>query len=607
MVSIDDLTAEQRSIVDASCDSRVLVTAGPGTGKTHVLIDRLARLISDEGLNPAQGVLVLTFSRSAVKSIRDRVITLAHDVRYVRVSTFDSFATRLLRSEDPDGSWLDRDYEGRIEAATGLILAREDLPEIDEVRHIFIDEVQDLVGSRFRLVKSLLEHVGSGFTIFGDPAQGIYDFQLPPGPERQEGSRKFYRWLRERFPDLIEASLTKNFRAQRVSAQLALWAGEALNARGTACEEAYDKLLEIVRDLPSLGGASSAAAALRRVRDRTAVLCRDNGQALLVSRALYEANVEHVLQRESGDRPVVSWLARLLFGLGSVRVTKANVAARAGKLPDLKLDPDRIWSLMKRLDPGRHDDIQLRRVNRCVATGDVPDDLLQVNDVAVTVSSIHRAKGLEYAQVAIVEPPDYRDEKWSPCEEARLLYVALTRASMYYYMLASPEGIGLSSQKNPEHRWVRRLPFRSGYASMTLDVEVRGGDVDNAALPGRLPGLTTGDPVSEFEYLAEEVRVGDPLVLNRMREGAAASPYPVYTIEHRGRAVGVTNKRFGMVLRKTIDISKTKGVPERILDCRVDCVASVAGDPALSRSVGLGESGLWLQVRPCGLGKLKWA
>ncbi len=48
------------------------------------------------------------------------------------------------------------------------------------LRHVVLDEVQDLVGDRAELARALLQVVGPecGFTALGDPMQGIYDWQL---------------------------------------------------------------------------------------------------------------------------------------------------------------------------------------------------------------------------------------------------------------------------------------------------------------------------------------------------------------------------------------------------------------------------------------------
>src|SRR6202023_2450033 len=67
-IHLDELTIRQQEVVDAPVDARLLITAGQGTGKTYVLIRRLARLVTEEGLSAAQEVLALSFSRNAVKN-----------------------------------------------------------------------------------------------------------------------------------------------------------------------------------------------------------------------------------------------------------------------------------------------------------------------------------------------------------------------------------------------------------------------------------------------------------------------------------------------------------------------------------------------------------
>ena len=45
------------------------------------------------------------------------------------------------------------------------------------MRHVLVDEIQDLVGPRAQLVMALLRLADAGFTLFGDPAQAIYGHQ----------------------------------------------------------------------------------------------------------------------------------------------------------------------------------------------------------------------------------------------------------------------------------------------------------------------------------------------------------------------------------------------------------------------------------------------
>jgi hypothetical protein len=102
----DRLTGAQKQLVRADEVSRALVLAGPGAGKTHTLIRRLAHLIEVQGLSPFTDILVLSFSRATVGEIRDRLELLMDEsdksetLAYRNIRTFDSFATRLIAAAE---------------------------------------------------------------------------------------------------------------------------------------------------------------------------------------------------------------------------------------------------------------------------------------------------------------------------------------------------------------------------------------------------------------------------------------------------------------------------------------------------------------------------
>ena len=92
----------------------------------------------------------------------------------MRSATFDSFATRLLETYG-DVSLDGTDYDRRIALAVELLDARA-IDELTEIRHVLVDEAQDLTGVRADFVLKLLEVTDCGFTVFADQAQAVYDF-----------------------------------------------------------------------------------------------------------------------------------------------------------------------------------------------------------------------------------------------------------------------------------------------------------------------------------------------------------------------------------------------------------------------------------------------
>ncbi len=92
-----DLNPAQRAAVTASLDPQ-LVVAGPGTGKTRVLVCRAAHLIEQENLTPSHLVLV-TFTRRAAQQLTDRLTDLVGpEAQHVRAGTIHHFCYETLRA-----------------------------------------------------------------------------------------------------------------------------------------------------------------------------------------------------------------------------------------------------------------------------------------------------------------------------------------------------------------------------------------------------------------------------------------------------------------------------------------------------------------------------
>jgi ATP-dependent helicase/nuclease subunit A len=95
---------EQRAAVDAR--GEVFVSAGAGTGKTTVLVERFVRAVCDEGLD-VESVLVITYTRKAAGELRARIRAalnargrsdLARRLDGAWISTIHGFCSRLLRA-----------------------------------------------------------------------------------------------------------------------------------------------------------------------------------------------------------------------------------------------------------------------------------------------------------------------------------------------------------------------------------------------------------------------------------------------------------------------------------------------------------------------------
>ena len=112
------LTEEQAANI-AMDEDVTLVLAGAGTGKTAVITGKIAHLVRNRGV-PPEAILALAFNRKAALEIRER---LPEDLRATHVSTFHSFALRVVASQDtaPTISKLAQDDFAYSKAIDGIL------------------------------------------------------------------------------------------------------------------------------------------------------------------------------------------------------------------------------------------------------------------------------------------------------------------------------------------------------------------------------------------------------------------------------------------------------------------------------------------------------
>ncbi len=185
---------QRRIVADDREQTNVLVLAGPGSGKTRVLVHRIAYLIRARRENP-RGILALAYNRHAAVEIRRRLVKLiGGDARGVMVLTYHALAMRLVgASFSGRANRLDdADFRKILGDAVNL-LHGEGLPpdEADEYRTrllagfrwILVDEYQDIGPDEYGLISALagrtLADKDDKLSLFavGDDDQNIYAFK----------------------------------------------------------------------------------------------------------------------------------------------------------------------------------------------------------------------------------------------------------------------------------------------------------------------------------------------------------------------------------------------------------------------------------------------
>ena len=237
-------------------------------------------------------------------------------------------------------------------------------------------------------------------------------------------------------------------------------------------------------------------------------------------------------------------------------------------------------------------DLDLRRIAQMIKLGSIPEELEMSDSSTILVSTVHRAKGLEFDRAIIID--DRNQDDRNIAEENRVRYVALTRAREEIFVLeALRPADGWLTMRG--RRWCVAKGRTAG--AYLRYVEIVGSDSN----PEYLEGLGNDPPrvLEVQEKIAASIRRGDPLNMKRI-----IGDLLIFDIYWKDVRVGRTTERFGDELHRIVGRQAVK--VDQISGARVEGLDTVSGDPALGKQGGLGTLGIWLRVRPMGLGRLEF-
>lgn len=590
---------EQEAVIRGAPVDKILVLAGPGTGKTYCLIERIKFMVEEEGSIDPENILLLCFTRAAVREIKDRFRLAieaggcSDDLVRVEIRTFDSFATLVLRARGVDVSG--KDYDERIQMVIDEIRSDPDI--LQEMRHFMVDEIQDLVGVRARLVQTILEcrPEDCGFTLLGDDLQGIYDYQVKDIPGELD-AKGLLKWIRERFAgSLLEYSLNQNMRQSGPLADFSARARHQLNSGNV------DHALSFIDEIKKIGscGREHNFVIPGSEMEKVAILCRNNGEVLKISGYLRQRSIDHIVRRGQSSPLLPVWVADFLLYHGQRNITLEHLE-RVNKNGELWSPEDtwRVYRALESLVPGSTGVLKLNDVRNALAAGArLPDEIYEQHESRIYVSTIHQSKGREYDVVLVLQPGDWLEEK-DPLEEGKVYYVAVTRARKKLYTVERSRSKNwLTNKHGSSGRWVE-LHRRPDGKTVLVAIETgMDGDIDEQSF---VDGAVLSDPAGNQQYIRKMVRPGDPLELRRNGE--------YYTIIHDGYILGKMSDSFFQEIK--YGLKEVCWKPPRIFEeVYVDRVYSVVKKPETIRgTVGdpWAERGVWYAVSVAGMGRVRW-
>lgn len=521
---INEFTAEQLEAINFM-DGQAAIIAGPGSGKTSVLIERIKKLIN-KGISSDE-ILAITFSQQGAAEIRKRL--LRDNLPPVTVSTFHALGLKILQEHfqliDRTGEFtLAEEHElgeilksiqlndsvkadimlddifaykegwGNFDSVKDIFdeyeseLQKNDIVDMSDLiyksvqllsnnpsvkekwnkkfRWIMVDEFQDINARQSELIKLLTGDNGNLFVI-GDPDQAIYAF-------RGSDENCFTKLVND-FSNIKMIQLKKSFRCTQMILDAAVGVfGKrdsmvALQIGENVAYQHYDTDRQesewIARTIESLLGGVRHFSMDSGITDGNdnnisfsdfAILCRASFMFAPIIKALndhglpYEVIGGKPFYTESPVAEIIELIRAAYYKHDYSDMEKlatvASLIEQGKNISEIFLELSDIFKLDKKTAKrlyvwsaqfeNNYDDF----FKQLIISNKAGDDNQRVGE-AIRLMTIHAAKGLEFSQVFVPGCDDgiipfniWKSENININEEARLLYVAMTRAKRKLYL-----------------------------------------------------------------------------------------------------------------------------------------------------------------------------
>lgn len=440
------LSKRQKEIIDDHESRCIVVAAGPGSGKTRVLVHKLASLLLLEDVKHEQ-LLMLTFSRAAATEFKQRLMQLiGNAAHFVEIKTFHSYCFDLL------GRVGNLDEAGDVvKQAAEMINNGEVEPNRISKTVLVIDEAQDMSKDDYALVTALMKANEEMRVIaVGDDDQNIYEF-------RGSNSQYLYELTQTEHSRFIE--MTENYRSLRHIVDTANDFARNIRQRikstpiiSMSQEDGevrivkhpyeilekkvymYQPILEDVTRLLGSNASKEDDASSRKKNETISILTQTNEEAVIMLALLHSHNIKaKLVQSMDGLR---------FWNLAEVRyfLKKIDQGIKETKSPII---PDDIWEAAKQQTFQKYASSQalpyLRRslqvfeqTNRAKYYSDLREfvfessveDFCDLSKSDIVVSTIHKAKGHEFDHVLmLITHPEHPTD-----DILRRYYVGMTRA-----------------------------------------------------------------------------------------------------------------------------------------------------------------------------------
>jgi len=419
-----DLSTTQLQIINDSRSKCIVVAAGPGSGKTRILVHKLAALVLMEDVKFEQ-LLMLTFSRAAATEFKKRLLHLiGNAANFIEIKTFHSYCFDLLGRV------------GTLEKSDLIIKEAIRLMTSGEVEQskisktvLVIDEAQDMDANEYELVRALMaQNPDMRVIAVGDDDQNIYEF-------RGSSSQYLERLREEDQAKLYE--LIENYRSKQnlvaFTNQFVLRIGHRLKKTPITAIQKDNGKIRMVRHygkqlmLPLVEGILSDMPS-----GSTCVLTRTNEEALRLAYLISKRGLPARLIQSNDHFNLIN-LLEVRFFLDTINAedtvalydeevwekAKRDLAARFRMSTNLEIC-SRLIQEFEIINPKR----KFKSDLMAYIMESKLEDFIFGSMETIYVSTMHKAKGREFDNVYLM----LNGFNPGSDEAKRLLYVAMTRA-----------------------------------------------------------------------------------------------------------------------------------------------------------------------------------
>lgn len=417
------LSPAQLQIINDLDNQYIVVAAGPGSGKTRLLVHKLASLLIAEDVKHEQ-LLMLTFSRASATEFKKRLLELiGNAANFIEIKTFHSYCFDLLGRV---GSLSEVD--NILNTAVDKIRKAE----IETFRItktvLVVDEAQDMNKEEYELIKVLMEHNEEMRVILvGDDDQNIYEF-------RGADSKYMQSLITEKGAKKYE--LTANYRSKNNIVSFAnAWAytiSRRLKTEPCYPVQPQNGVIQITQyNDNNLIVPLSTAISQAELSGSTCVLTKSNDDAAMLTGLLSQQGV-HAKLIQSNDGFNLYNLYELRYftdiiksGTDSPLIAEEEWAAAKRELKthfDNSSKKDLVNAVIRAFEEAN----TLKKYKsdwEAFLYESKAEDFINIDSEIVYVSTIHKAKGREFDNLYIL----LRGFIPRTDEEKRQFYVAITR------------------------------------------------------------------------------------------------------------------------------------------------------------------------------------